>query len=99
MGWNFEVTNAYSGLYNGQYVTVYAGAVLAPDPTGTTAHGVFDGGGVRIGVNPSPTMPQFLAPATPGLLSIRAVTGGIVTLQREDGTTVTFNLATNTYSQ
>ncbi len=96
MGWTFQVTNAYSGLYKGQYITVYAGAVLAPDPTGLT-RGVPDGGGVRIGGDPSPTMQQFLAPETQGPLSIKAVTGSVVTLQRQDGTTVTFNLATDTY--
>jgi hypothetical protein len=99
MGWTFQVTNAYFGLYKGHYITVYAGAELSPDPTGRTAHGVPDGGGVRIGVDPSPKMRQFLAPETQSLLSIKAVTGGVVTLQGEDGTTVTFNLATDTYSQ
>lgn len=98
MGWTFQVTNAYSGVYEGQYVTVYAGAVLSPDPTGTTAHGVPDGGGVRVSVDQSPTMRQFLAPETQGLLYIEAVSGGVVTLQREDGTTVTFNLTTDTYN-
>lgn len=97
-GWTFQVTNAYSGEYKGQYLTVYAGAVLSPDPTGRTAHGIPGGGGVRIDVDQSPNMSQFLAPETQGLVHITAVSGGSVTLLREDGTTVTFNLATDTYS-
>ncbi len=97
MGWTFQVTNAYSGMYNRQYVTVYAGAALSPDPTGRTAHGVPDGGGVRVSVDQSPTMREYLAPESQGLVSIEAVSGGVVTLQRADGTTVTFNLATDTY--
>jgi len=97
-GWAFQVTNAYSGVYEGQYLTVYAGAVLSPDPTGRTAHGIPGGGGVCVDVDQSPNMPQFLAPETQGLVYIKAVSGRAVTLQREDGTTVTFNLATDTCS-
>jgi hypothetical protein len=97
MGWTFQVTNAYSGVYNGHYVTVFAGAALTPDPTGRTAHGVPDGGGIRVSVDQSPTMRQYVAPETPGLVYIRAVSGGVVTLQRADGTTVTFNLTNDTY--
>ncbi len=97
-GWAFQVTNAYSAVYKGQYLTVYAGAVLSPDPSGRTAHGIPGGGGVRVDVDQSPNMPQFLAPDTRGLVYIKAVSGGAVTLQRDDGTTVTFNLATDTYS-
>ena len=99
MGWTFQVTNAYSSVYGGQYITVLAGAVLSPDPTGRTAHGVPDGGGVRVSVDQSPTTRQFLAPETQGLMYIKAVRGGLVTLQLGDGTTVTFNLATDTYGQ
>ena len=47
----------------------------------------------------SPTMRQFLAPETLGPVYIKAVTGGVVTLQRDDGTKLTFNLATDTYGQ
>ena len=99
MGWTFQVTNEYSGMYNGQYVTVLAGAVLSPDPTGRHLHGVPDGGGVRVSVDQSPTLRQFLAPDTQGLVYIKSVSGGVVKLQRGDGTTVTFNLATDTYDQ
>jgi hypothetical protein len=97
-GWAFQVTNAYSAVHEGQYLTVYAGAVLSPDPTGRTAHGVPARGGVRVDVGQSPNMPEFLAPETQGLMYIKAVRVGSVTLQREDGTTVTFNLATDRYS-
>jgi hypothetical protein len=97
-GWAFQVTNAYSGVYAGQYLTVYAGAVLSPDPSGRTAHGIPGGGGVRVDLDQSHNVVQFLAPQTTGLVYIKAVSGGVVTLQREDGTTVTFNLATDTYS-
>jgi hypothetical protein len=97
-GWVFQVTNAYSGMYRGQYLTVYAGAILSRDPTGKTAHGIPSDGGVRVDVDQSPNVSQFLAPETQGLAYIKAVNGGALSLQREDGTTVTFNLATDTYS-
>ena len=97
-GWTFEVTNTYSGSFNGQTITVDAGAALSPDPTGRTAHGTPDGGGVRVIVGSGTDGPQFLLAGTLGPLSIQSVSGGIVTLQRQDGTTVTFNLATDTYS-
>jgi hypothetical protein len=97
-GWTFEVTNTYSGSFNGQIITVYSGAALSPDPTGRTAHGTPDGGGVRVITGGGTNGPQYLLPGTLGPLSIQSVNGGIVTLQRQDGTTVTFNLATDTYS-
>lgn len=97
MGWTFGVTNAYSGLYDGQYITVFAGAKLAPDLTGGT-HGVPDGGGVRISKGNSQDTQQFLADGTQGYLTVTALNASILTLQREDGTTLTFNLATYTYS-
>jgi hypothetical protein len=96
-GWAFQVTNAYSGMYDGRYIAVYGGAVLTPDPTGRSAHGIPGSGGVRVAVNQSPKVSQFLAPGTQGLLSITAVKGGVITLQREDGTTVTFSLATDMF--
>jgi hypothetical protein len=95
-GWTFEVTNSYSGIYKGRYVTVYAGAVLAPDPTGGT-HGVPNGGGVRVTVDSGTKAQQFLLPGTLGLLFIKSVSGDLVRLQRQDGTTATFSLATDTY--
>jgi hypothetical protein len=96
-GWSFEVTNAYSGMYNGQYVQVYAGAAMAPDFTVDTPHGIPDEGGVRVSTDQAATYGQFLAPGTSGLLSIRSVSGAYVTLQQEDGVTIIFDLATDTY--
>jgi hypothetical protein len=96
MGWAFGVTNAYAGLYDGRYITVFAGAKLAPDPSGGT-HGVPDGGGVRISVDDSQNMQQFLAAGTKGYLTITAVKGNIVTLQQDNETSLTFNLATDSY--
>jgi hypothetical protein len=97
-GWTFGVTNAYGGIFEGQYIQVYAGATLAPDPTGQTAHGVPDGSGVRITVGESPTPQQFLLPGSLALLTITSVSGNIVTLQLPDGAAVTFNLTTDTFS-
>ena len=97
-GWTFEVTNSYSGIFRGRYITVYAGAVLAPDPTGKTAHGFPNGGGIRVTMDSGTNAQQFLLPGTLGLLSIKSVRGDIVDLQRQDDTTVMFNLATDSYS-
>jgi hypothetical protein len=96
-GWSFEVTNAYSGVYKGHYVQAYAGAVMAPDFTVGTPHGIPDEGGVRVSTDEAATYGQFLAPDTSGLLSIRAVNGAFITLQQEDGVTITFDLATDAY--
>jgi hypothetical protein len=97
-GWAFGVTNAYAGTFEGQYITVYAGSTLAPDPTGRTAHGVPDGSGIRITVGESETPQQFLLPGNLTPLTITSVSGNVVTLQLPDSATVTFNLATDTYS-
>jgi hypothetical protein len=97
-GWTFEVTNSYSAISHGQDITVYAGAVLAPDPTDQTAHGIPNGAGVRISVAGGTSTQQFLLPGTLGLLTIKSVSGSDVTLERQDGTTVSFNLASDTYA-
>lgn len=96
-GWTFEVTNAYSGIFQGQYISIFAGATLASDPTGRTAHGVPDGSGVRVTNGDSENPQQFLLPGSLGLLTITSVNGNIVTLRLPDGAIVTFNLASDTY--
>jgi hypothetical protein len=97
-GWTFGVVNSYSGVYDGQYVTVYAGAVLSVTDFLANPDHVPKGGGVRVSVDQGSAWQQFLAPETQGFLHITAVNGGVLTLQREDGTTMTFDLATDTYS-
>jgi hypothetical protein len=72
--WTFEVTNDYAGVYEGQYIQVYAGAVMAPPYNAVdTPHGTPDGGGVRVSTDNAATYQQFLAPDTSGSLSIKAV--------------------------
>jgi hypothetical protein len=97
-GWTFGVTNAYGGIFEGRYITVYAGSTLALDPSGKTAHGVPDGSGVRVTVDEAQTFQQFLLPGSLAPLTVTSVNGDIVTLQLPDGATVTFNLDTDTYS-
>jgi hypothetical protein len=97
-GWAFGVVNSYSGVYDGEYVTVHAGAVLSVTDFLANGDHVPEGGGLRVSVDQGSTWQQFLAPETQGFLHITAVNGGVLTLQREDGTTMTFDLVTDTYS-
>jgi hypothetical protein len=97
-GWTFGVVNSYSGVFNGQYITVCAGAVLSVTDFLASGDHIPVGGGVRVSLDQGSTWQQFLAPDTQGFLHITAVNGGVLTLQREDGTTVTFDLATDTYT-
>jgi hypothetical protein len=97
----FRVSNEYSGVYNGQPVMIYAGEKRGADspsaPPGSSASAVV-GGGIRVVIGTDPSkLQEFLAPNTPGPLSLSSVQDTTVLLQRLDGSTITFDLQTDTY--
>jgi len=99
---DFRPQNEYFGTYNGQEIVIYAGEKLAPDTNGAWAPGCsctpVIGGGLRISLGNSGTMTDYLDSTSPGWVAITAVDEDIVSLVRQDGSEVTFNLADDSFS-
>jgi len=101
---SFRVVNTYAGTFDGQQIMIWAGGTLAPEGGPTTPPGhpgnpgrpVVDGG-LRLDLG-AHGVQQFLVPNSPGWVKITAVAGGVVSLHSESGSSLTFNLATDTYS-
>lgn len=95
---SFRVTSEYVDSYSGQDVMLFAGEKLAPPRVGST-RGVVVGSGLRIIVGNNPNaLRQFLAPGTPGRLTITAVNGDVVSLRCENGAALSFNFTTDVYA-
>lgn len=92
---DFQVSNEYGGTLNGSPVMVYAGAAMSPAQG--SGNPTVAGGGVRVLVGSNPIQ-QYLAPSGSGPLTITNVSGSVLTLTDPSGDTLTFNLATDTYS-
>jgi hypothetical protein len=105
-GHDHACQNSYGNPYRGGWITICAGGkqnLSSGTPT-------YIQGGIWVNVNsdpraqgpandqpPSSTSQEYDTPNAPTWVKIVTVTGDIVTLQREDGTTITFNLQTRQY--
>ncbi len=100
---DFRVTSEYSTSYGNQDMMIYAGESLSAPTSGssrgkTTSSSVI-GSGLRIIVGSNPNaMQQFLTPGSLGRLTITSVNANIVNLRDQNGTALTFDLATDVYS-
>lgn len=98
----FGVVNQYSGPYQGQWLMIYAGGDRDPSQVSDP----FIQGAIRIDIEPaasaagSPTyIGEFDAPQSPTWVKLIDVSGSTVTLQRQDGSKVTFNLTDHSFSR
>ena len=87
----FSVANMYRGPVGGRWEIVFAGTAWTTFPTaGSGALRIYTISGDLIGV--------FAAPGGSTTLRITGVTGAILRLQSGTSATLSFNLATNTFS-
>jgi hypothetical protein len=97
----FGVKNQYSGPYRGKWVNIYAGGKRAAPPDDS-----YTAGGIRVYLGPADPastehvsyVGEFDAPNAPTWVKIVSVKGSQVLLERADGTHVTFDLDTKTFS-
>jgi hypothetical protein len=96
----FTVSNVWTGPFAGVWYLVYAGEALNPS-TGDPV-----GGGIRIyslPIDPNAAdqslrfVGAFAAPGSPGKLTIATASGNVLTLSTDSGSTLRFDLATNTF--
>jgi len=94
----FRAQNVYYGSYLGQRIVIYAGEVMSAPTAGGSGVSVV-GGGLRIMAGGSPGgFSQYLDPGASGWLRITGVEGSLVSLARQDGTSVTFDLSGHSFS-
>ena len=107
-GHDHACQNSYGGPYKGGWVSICAGG----KQNSSNGNSVFVQGGVWVGWSPDPrasgpidnppatggTLNEYDAPNSPTWVKITKVDGPFVHLQREDGSTLTFNLDTNQYT-
>ena len=99
--------NSYSDPYRGGWVTICAGGKQdSSSGTPTLVQGA-----IWVNINPDPRAAgpitqeppdsptnEYVAPNSPTWVKIVSVTGDTVNLQRENGSTLTFNLQTKQYA-
>lgn len=108
-GHDHACVNSYGDPYRGGWVSICAGGKQTLD---SAANWVYVQGGVWVGLNPDPRVsgpdnnqpaPDSVdyeadAPNSPTWVKMTSVTGDIVSLQRQDGSTLAFNLQTRQFS-
>ena len=105
---DFQVRNQYHGLYQGAWISIYAGAAMKPGPVvnNVPTESVV-GPGVRVFSGPNPNsnsaaptiyIGQFLIPGSGGWAAITSVSGNQVDLKTQSGTAAVYHLATRTIS-